>query len=280
MDFSGPSLKKILSPAIFLIFTETCCIDVLKFGDPKDSSAQMLKIGNITDDTYEIYVDVPDVPFPVGQDLTICYRWFFDQIRFTDPGSVDIHLKFYRNQTDIEGVDEIINFGTRGLPYIRDRKDFLKISPPPKWDLKYRNASWYNNLMINIGGGNMYNHWPQVWRSFCHMVDWEKRQQTTVVNGERLFSEPLRENVDYFLDADKDWPKAKMTHITVGPKLHQFTSGKTVGTLTDMNIFSGHIGDGNAINITGIPQIISIINPDLFYFRLHYGCQWRCILLG
>ena len=227
------------------------CVDVLKFGDPKDNNTQVLKIGNISDDTYEVFINAADVSFPIGQDLTVCYRWFFDQLRFTDPGVIEFHLKIYRNETDKEGVDEVLKVQTRMLPNLRDQGGLLKISQPKGFEKKYFSSSWYNNLMLDIGSGGMRNYRPQIWRSFCHLVDWDKREQAVVVNGEKIFSEPLPENADYFKDDDEDWPQAKFVKITFGPRLNQFTSGKSVGTLTDLNIYSEHIGIEKAIAITG-----------------------------
>ena len=246
---------------IIHFLSQTYCKDVLIFGDPKDSSSQSLKIGNINDDTYEVFFEDIEASFPVGQDLTICYRWFFDQLRFTDPGKISIHLKFYRNSTDKEGIDETLVVGTRGMPGISSQEKLVVISPlTPNWMEKYYNAPWYNNLMLDLGT-NLRNYRPQIWRSFCHMIDWGNREQVVVVNGVKLFREPLGENAGYFLDDDEDWPQAKLIKITFGPKLNQFTSGKTVGTFTDLNIFSENIGEEKANALTGFEyHLISCMN--------------------
>ena len=85
---------------------------MLRFGDPKNISTYALKIRNINDDTHEIYIGAQAMDFPLGWDWSI-YRWFIDQIRFTDPGAIMIHLKFYRNQSDTKGVDEGASVGQR-----------------------------------------------------------------------------------------------------------------------------------------------------------------------
>ena len=77
-------------------------------------------------------------------------------------------------------------------------------------------------------GNKVFNYRPQIWRSFCHLVDWRKREQIVVVNGEKLFSESLRENADHFEDDDRDWPQAKLSKITFGPRINEMTSGKTI----------------------------------------------------
>ena len=235
------------------VLTQIFCIKVLNFGDPKDLTTQELKIGNISDDTYEVFIESSDISFPIGQDLTICYRWFFEQLRFTDAGSIDFHLKFFKNETDMEGVDEIINVQTRQAPNIWAKSDLLKLSPYQTFEStipKYGNTTWYKNLMADLGNF-VFMYRPQIWRSFCHLVDWRKREQIVVVNGEKLFSEPLQENADYFEDDDRDWPQAKLSKITFGPRINEITMGKTIGTLTDLNVFSQNIGEAKAIAFTG-----------------------------
>ena len=74
-------------------FLHTFSINILTFGDPKNISSDLLKIGNISDDTYEKYLGPQNITFPIGRDWSICYRWFIDQIRFTDPGMIYIHLR-------------------------------------------------------------------------------------------------------------------------------------------------------------------------------------------
>ena len=97
--------------SLILIFsiTHTCCIDILRFDDPKDTPSEEFKIGNISSDNYEVVLNVPGVPLPFGQDFTICYHWFFDQIRFVDPGQMKIYLKLYMNKSEDDGTD--INIG-------------------------------------------------------------------------------------------------------------------------------------------------------------------------
>ena len=59
-------------------------------------------------------------------------------------------------------------------------------------------------------------------------------------------------SLDHFLDDDEDWPKAKIVNITFGPKLSGITNGKSVGTFTDLNIFSTNIGEEKALDYTGL----------------------------
>ena len=194
--FPGRSLHKTMSiirliniVTIVNVLTQIFCIEVLNFGDPKDFTTQELKIGNISDDTYEVFIESSDISFPIGQDLTICYRWFFEQLRFTDAGSIDFHLKFFKNETDMEGVDEIINVQTRQAPNIWAKSDLLKLSPYQTFEStipKYGNTTWYKNLMADLGNF-VFMYRPQIWRSFCpgssskghfwqnqHLVSWSR----------------------------------------------------------------------------------------------------------
>ena len=84
---------------LFLV-PQTYCIDVLRFDDPKDDTNEDFKIGNISDDNYEILLNITHVPFPIGQDFAICFRCFFDQIRFDSPGGISFHLQLYMNASD------------------------------------------------------------------------------------------------------------------------------------------------------------------------------------
>ena len=84
---------------------------------------------------------------------------------------------------------------------------------------------------------------PQYWRSFCHTIDWNKRRTSLFGNWEKLFDEKFDISMDYLLDGDEEWPKAEIANITLGPKLSHFTSGKAIGTFTDLHIFSSNIGD-------------------------------------
>ena len=229
--------------ALLFSFSHALSINVLKFGDPKNISSDLLKIGNISDDTYEIYLGPQNITFPIGRDWSLCYRWFIDQIRFTDPGMINIHLKIYKNLSDSEGTDENIQIGQRYLPNI-NWKSHLEIL----WEKKYRSEPWYYNLMDE----RWKNIRPQYWRSFCHTVDWNKRKTSLVGNGEKLYDETFEISKDYLLDEDGDWPKAEIVNITLGPKLSHFTSGKAIGTFTDFHIFSTNIRDEKAVDFTGL----------------------------
>ena len=55
----------------------------------------------------------------------------------------------------------------------------------------------------------------------------------------------------HFTDEDSKWPKAKLTSISFGPKMNHFTSGKSIGIVTDLNIYSYNIGNQAAMAITG-----------------------------
>ena len=81
---------------VTFVFSQTFCIDVLRFDDPKETRInKLLKTENISDDAYEMFFEVPDLQFPVGQDFSVCYRWYFDHAQFTDPGLINLHLKLY-----------------------------------------------------------------------------------------------------------------------------------------------------------------------------------------
>ena len=92
---------------LLLLIAQISCIDILRFDDPKDRPSEEFKIGNISDDNYEVVFNNSEIPFPTGQDLTIYYCWYFDQIRFSDPGYVGFHLKLYMNKSDEVGEDEV-----------------------------------------------------------------------------------------------------------------------------------------------------------------------------
>ena len=111
---------------LLLLIAQISCIDILRFDDPKDRPSEEFKIGNISDDNYEVVFNIPEVPFPGGQDLTICYRWYFDQIRFSDPGSVGFHLKLYMNESDEVGEDKSVSIGTRTIPKLKGLDLHLK----------------------------------------------------------------------------------------------------------------------------------------------------------
>ena len=130
------------------------CIDIRRFDDPKDTPSEEFKIGNISSDNYEVVLNVPGVPFPIGQDFTICYRWFFDQIRFVDPGQMKIYLKLYMNKSDDDGTDINIGIYSRVIPLLREKQkkilniDLKDFQANLNWPYyKERNTTWYNNLM-------------------------------------------------------------------------------------------------------------------------------------
>ena len=209
---------------IFLRISKIFCIDVLRFDDPKDSPNEDFKIGNITDDNYEIELNLPQVSFPIGQDLTICYRWFFDQIRFNDPGGFNIHVKLYMNMSDEEGIDETIIVETRVIPNIREKNRFLNLAMKDfianlNWQTYkiLRQTTWYNNLMTESGTFSLIR--PQYWRSFCHLMDWKNRRTILVINGGSFFSWETVEYSEHFTDDDKEWPKAKLKRISFGPQI-------------------------------------------------------------
>ena len=249
----------VINLILLFFLTPTDCIDVLRFDDPKDIPSTSLKIGNISDDSYEVFLDIPNnIPFPVGQDLTICYRWFFDQARFTDPGGITLHLKLYKDEADIEGTDELLYVNSRIVPNMYQEKGFQLSIKLANFQgnmfgypyLKWKDKLWYNNLMADTQMGLMSLR-PQLWRNFCLMVDWNKRLLSLVVNGEKLYSEPMINSLPFYLDEKKDWPRAELIKITYGPKLNAIGVGKSIGIFTDLNVFSRNIGDEKAMDITG-----------------------------
>ena len=108
---------------------------------------------------------------------------------------------------------------------------------------------WYNNLMPLAGGTSVPR--PQYWWSFCHLMDWNNRRATLVVNGGSSFSWETSQDSKYFVDNDKEWPKAELIGISIGRKFKDLSDGKSIGMFTDLNIFSSNIRNDTAEDITG-----------------------------
>ena len=243
MDFKNDFLIFV----IFLLFNQTYCIQVLRFDDPKDATNSELMIGT-NDDNYEVSINSPGLDFPIGQDLSSCFRWFIDQSRFSDSGGFSLNLKVFMNESVIEGIDEKIWLNSRMLPRLTDEwLGGIKIKLGNTELLeKIKNFPWYKNIMAGT-------KWlrPQLWRSFCFLVDMKENIMSLVVNGEKLLDMELMKLSKHFTDEDSEWPKAKLTSISFGPKMNQLTIGKSIGILTDLNIYSYNIGNQAAMAITG-----------------------------
>ena len=242
---------------LFLV-SQTSCIDILRFDDPLDRPSEEFKIGNISDDNYEIVLNFPEVPFPTGQDLTICYRWYFDQIRFEDPGLMGFHMKLYMNKSDEVGKDAIVKAETRTIPRLSglnlQLKDFIANKNWPHLK-ELKKATWFNNLNADFGVSGFLR--PKYWRSFCHLMDWKNKRQSLVIDGRSLFSWNTKDpNSDHFADDDEEWPQGKLTSISFGPKFKDVSDGKIIGNFTDLNIFSSNIGNKTAEDITGSVPVL------------------------
>ena len=112
-----------------------------------------------------------------------------------------------------------------------------------------RKTTWYNNLMTESGSFSLLR--PQIWRSFCHLMDWGNRRISLVIDGISVFSAETRNYSTHFTDNNKEWPKAKLMRIAFGPKFKDVSDGKVIGNLTDLNIFRSNIGNKTAMEITG-----------------------------
>ena len=232
---------------IFLLFNQSYGIQVIRFDDPKDATNAELMIGN-DDDNYEVSINIPQLDFPIGQDLSSCFRWFIDQSRFSDPGGFFLNLKVYMNKSATEGIDEIVWMEPRTVPHFWD--EWLggigrKLSNTELYE-KIKNFPWYKNLMAEPTELR-----PQLWRSFCLLVDMKENIMSLVVNGEKLLDMELKKLSKHFTDENTEWPKAKLTSISFGPKMNELTIGKSIGILTDLNIYSHNIGNQAAMAITG-----------------------------
>ena len=227
----------------FLTVSLSLCIHVLRFDDPKDIPLSKLKIGNITDDNYEVVLNVPEVSFPLGRDWTMCYRWFIDQTRYTDSGKFTLRLKLYMNESDSNGADHTIIMEPRGFPQLWG----LGLDYHKHWKSSLDDTyPWMKNLMASE-----LHIQPQHWRSICHIVDLGKKTMTLIIDGEKLLSMEIINPSEHMIDYKQDWPKAKLLNITFGPKLNMVSTGYSIGTFTDLNIFSDNIGEETVMNITG-----------------------------
>ena len=95
---------------------------------------------------------------------------------------------------------------------------------------------------------------PQHWRSICHIVDLGKKTINLIIDGEELVSMEIINPSEHMIEYKDDWPKAKLLNISFGAKLDEVSTGFSIGTFTDLNIFSDNIGEKTAINITGSPK--------------------------
>ena len=232
---------------IFLLLNQSYCIQVLRFDDPKDAPNSDLMIGT-DDDNYEVVINIPGLDFPIEQDFSSCFRWFIDQSRFSDPGGFWLNIKVYMNKSATEGIDELVWMEGRTVPHFWD--EWLggigrKLSNTDLYK-KIKNLPWYKNLMASP-----MELRPQLWRSICLLVNRKEETMSLIVNGENLLDMETAVLAKYFTDEDTDWPKVKLIGISFGPKMNEMTSGKSIGTLTDLNIYSYNIGIEAAKDITG-----------------------------
>ena len=72
-----------------------------------------------------------------------------------------------------------------------------------------------------------------------------------MINGRSFFSWETVGYSNHFTDEDKEWPRAKLFGVSFGPKFKDRTDGKSIGMLTDLNIFSFNVGNKTAEEITG-----------------------------